>query len=190
MGLAADSREGQPSRASRSPVRPRQPPASRGEHVDAGVFGNVISANMSPLRYTMLYLAVGFLAGFAHLAIDGEPAIGASGAINGMVGIAVAAYPRDRVSSFWWVLIGFGTTRMRLGVLVLIWLFFDLVGALGGAGGVAYWAHIGGLAAGIALGFLALTNNWIQMTTLDHATLLEVLGGPRSIRDGWDGSSE
>lgn len=152
------------------------------------VFGNVISANMSPLRYTALYLAVGFLAGFAHLAIDGEPAIGASGAINGIIGIAIAAYPRDRVSSFWWVLIRFGTTRIRLGVLVLIWRFFDLQGALTGAGGVAYWAHIGGLVAGVALGFLALTNDWLHMTTLDRATLLEVLGGPKSTRNGWDGS--
>ncbi|MCP3994637.1 MAG: rhomboid family intramembrane serine protease [bacterium] len=146
------------------------------------VFGNAICSNMSNWRYASIYLLLGMLAGLAHMAMDGTPAIGASGAINGVVGMALAAYPKDRVDVFWWVLIRFGTSSFPVWGLAATWLLFDLWGASTGGDEVAYWAHIGGLVAGVVVGLIALQSGWIQLTEFDKPSLLDGLrrSKPRS----------
>src|ERR1044072_7029750 len=52
------------------------------------VFGNAVCAMVSNLVYPLLFVIFGVVAAAAHLAFDGSPAIGASGAINGIVGMA------------------------------------------------------------------------------------------------------
>jgi len=148
------------------------------------VFGNVISANMNQIRYVVLYLVIGMVAGLVHIAIAGTPAVGASGAINGIIGMTVAAYPRDRVNTFWWFFIRWGTFSIRLWILVVLWLLFDISGIVSGDTDVAHWAHICGLVTGLGLGMLSLLNGWIHMTRFDRSTLLEMLGGPSVERKG------
>ena len=139
------------------------------------IFGNALCSNMENRRYAILYVLLGVVSGLIHIIVDGDPAIGASGAINGIVGMAVTAYPRDKVDTFWWVLIRFGTTSLPMWLLVSTWLFFDLWGAGEGGGDVAHWAHIGGLFAGIAIGLIGLQSGWIQLTQFDKPTLLDML---------------
>ena len=91
------------------------------------------------------------------------------------IGMVVVAYPKDKVDTFWWVLIRFGTVSLPVWLLVTTWLFFDLWGAGSGGSDVAHWAHIGGLVAGIAVGLIALQSGWIQITEFDKPTLLDVL---------------
>lgn len=69
------------------------------------VFGNAIAAKLGNVFYPFVYVALGVAAGLAHLFLDGYPAIGASGAINGVVGMFLVFYPRNDCSClfiFWW----------------------------------------------------------------------------------------
>jgi membrane associated rhomboid family serine protease len=139
------------------------------------VFGNAICSNMSNWRYAALYWLLGMVAGLAHMLMAGGPAIGASGAINGVVGMALAAYPKDKVDVFWWALGRLGSISVPVWALAVTWLVFDVLGASFGASDVAYWAHIGGLLAGVAVGLIGLQSGWIQLTQFDKPTLLDAM---------------
>lgn len=139
------------------------------------VFGNTVCGNISNWVYPFLYFGFGLAAAAVHNLFDGGLAIGASGAINGVVGMAFAMYPLDGVGVFYWFFFRFGTFRIPLWVLVIVWTIFDLWGAVSGSGGVAYWAHLGGLAAGILTGLFALKFHWLTLNRLDHESLLELL---------------
>lgn len=141
------------------------------------VFGNAICANTSNRAYPVLYLGFGLAAAVTHLVLDGDPAVGASGAINGVVGMAVAMYPLNRVSLFWFFLFRFGTFQMPLWGLALMWCLFDMWGALRGGGNVAYWAHLGGFFAGLGAGCLCLRRGWVELTRYDNQSLEEMLSG-------------
>ncbi len=141
------------------------------------VFGNAVCASTSNLWYPVYYAGFALAAAVAHIVCDGELAVGASGAINGVVGMAVAMYPLNRVSVWWFAFLRFGTFQVPLWGLALFWLFFDLLGAAGGGGDVAYWAHIGGFFAGLGTGWLALRKGWVELTEYDHRSLEEILAG-------------
>lgn len=139
------------------------------------VFGNAVCAITSNLLYPILYLLFGVLAAAAHEAFSAEPAIGASGAINGVVGMALAMYPVNAVSIVWFVGFRGGTFEMPLWGLALIWCAIDAYGAWSGAGGVAYWAHLGGFAAGLMAGIVSLKMKWVTLTEYDNATLADLI---------------
>jgi membrane associated rhomboid family serine protease len=128
--------------------------------------------------YSVLYVGFGVLAGAAHVAFSDVPAIGASGAINGVVGMAFAMYPVNRVSVLWFVFVRGGLVELPLWVLAVVWCAFDAYGALSGAGGVAYWAHLGGFAAGTAAGIVALRRGWLTLTDYDNRTLADLWPKP------------
>jgi membrane associated rhomboid family serine protease len=123
------------------------------------IFGDNVEDRMGPLRYLLFYLITGVLAGLAQVAFTPAspiPGIGASGAIAGVLGAYLVLYPRARVITL--VPLFFLPWFIELpAVLYLgIWFatqFLSGVAALEGpaAGGVAYWAHIGGFAAGLLL---------------------------------------
>lgn len=146
-----------------------------GNMIVLGVFGNAICSNTSNGFYGLVYLACLLASAAVHLLMDGGPAIGASGAINGIVGVALAVYPFNRVNIFWWIFFRYGTFQMQAWVLILFWLFFDLWGVITGMGGIAYWAHLGGLAFGVCFGLAALHLRWVETTEWDHPTLLDVI---------------
>jgi membrane associated rhomboid family serine protease len=50
-------------------------------------FGNAVCAKVGNLVFVLLFVALGVWAGAVHLLVDGRPAIGASGAMNGVVGM-------------------------------------------------------------------------------------------------------
>jgi len=138
-----------------------------------------VCTNTNNHVYLILFLACTLLAAAVHVLADGSPAIGASGAINGIVGLVLVMYPLNRVSVLWWVVLTGGTTEVRAWVLVLFWFVFDLWGALAGGGSIAYWAHLGGLAGGIATGMVALKMGWIELTEYDNRSLLQILAGEK-----------
>ena len=139
------------------------------------VFGNAICSNMNNFLYAGVYLLLGILAAVTHLLFDGNPAIGASGAVNGIIGLALTVYPRDEVSVFYLFIVKGGTFVVRIWLITLIWLGFDIWGASTGGGSVAYFAHIGGFAAGVVTGLVLLHFDKIDLTELDGRTLLEIL---------------
>jgi membrane associated rhomboid family serine protease len=126
------------------------------------IFGDNIEDRLGHFRYLLFYLLCGFLATFAHAVFSPTsqiPAIGASGAIAGVLGAYLILYPHARVMTI--LPIFFFITIRELPAILLLGFWFVLqlfsgVGSLGvraaqDVGGVAYFAHIGGFVAGMAL---------------------------------------
>jgi len=122
------------------------------------VFGNNIEDSMGHVRYLVFYLLTGGLASAAHIALDpgsAIPTVGASGAISGIMGAYMVLYPKVRVQTLLIIIIYIRVIPLPAWVLLAYWFFLQVVGgsaARGGSGGgVAFWAHVGGFAAGVAL---------------------------------------
>ena len=125
------------------------------------IFGGNVEDAMGRVRFAVFYLLCGLAAAAAQIAADASspiPMVGASGAIGGVMGAYIVLYPRVHVHML--LFLGFyGTTFavpavFMLGYWILLQLLggFTSIGATGG--GVAFWAHVGGFAAGAVLVFL------------------------------------
>ncbi|HEX2189130.1 MAG TPA: rhomboid family intramembrane serine protease [Longimicrobiaceae bacterium] len=122
------------------------------------VFGNNIEDSMGHLRFIVFYLVCGVAAGLAHVylsAASAIPAVGASGAISGVMGAYIVLYPRVRVRT--WVP-PFFLLDLNAFFLLAYWFFIQLATGVftwgpeaGQQGGVAVWAHVGGFVAGVVL---------------------------------------
>ncbi len=116
------------------------------------IFGNNVEDAMGHGRFLLFYVLCGIAAAAAQAVADpgsAVPMVGASGAIGGVMGAYIVLYPRVNVHILFFV-----TTIAVPAVLMLgYWLLLQLLGGFGsgGAGGVAFWAHVGGFAAGALL---------------------------------------
>ena len=138
------------------------------------VFGNAVCSKLGNLMYPGAYLLLGMLSGITHLIFNGNPAIGASGAINGIVGMYLVFYPLNNISCLWIIFVYYGTTFTLSSVwMILFWLAFDIFGAIDGGGRVAYYAHLGGFAAGVVLAITLLKLGVVKMSD-DERSLLEI----------------
>lgn len=122
------------------------------------VFGDNVEDRLGRFRYLVFYLAAGVAANLTHgLAAPGAdvPVIGASGAIAGVLGAYFLAFPRARITSLVFLGIFITIARVPAVVFLVIWFILQLfmgLTTIGAAGQtVAWWAHIGGFAAGAAL---------------------------------------
>jgi hypothetical protein len=133
-----------------------------GNMVFLWVFGDNIEDKFGRVKYILLYLAWGAAAALLHSVFavstgeSGIPAVGASGAISGILGAYMVMFPRARIYT---VLMAFFIYTIRIPVLVYIPIWFAMqvifaaIGQLGfGGSNVAYLAHIGGFVAGVAAG--------------------------------------
>ena len=121
------------------------------------IFGDNVEDALGSGRYLIFYLLCGIIASITHilsLTNPNEyfiPTIGASGAISGVLGAYFLLYPRARVITlvfYGWAFLTAIPAIFFLGFWFLLqWLYavYDV------GGGVAYWAHIGGFIAGLAL---------------------------------------
>jgi membrane associated rhomboid family serine protease len=127
-----------------------------------GIFGDNVEDALGHSWYTLFYLAAGIAAGVAQVATapaSTTPAIGASGAIAGVLGVYLVLYPtapvRVLVPTFFFMRIARLPAILVLGMWFVIQLFN---GALSfgvrtmATGGVAWFAHIGGFVAGLIIG--------------------------------------
>lgn len=119
------------------------------------IFGNNIEDVMGHVKFTVFYLLCGILAALSHALTDPSsqiPMVGASGAISAVLGAYLLLFPRAHVLV---LLPAIGMTRVAAGIVLGMWFVTQLisggmsVGAAGG--GVAFFAHIGGFIAGMAL---------------------------------------
>jgi membrane associated rhomboid family serine protease len=122
------------------------------------IFGDNIEKVMGAGRFLVFYLVCGLAASFAHIAFGGGstvPAVGASGAISGVLGAYLVLFPRNQVR----VLTRGGIMSVPAIVVLGFWILIQMVSGLGSltatsetaGGGVAYMAHIGGFVAGLVL---------------------------------------
>ena len=122
------------------------------------IFGNNIEDIMGKFRFLLFYLLCG-LGGAILQGIlkptSGIPMIGASGAISGVMGAYLIKFPRVRVSVLFFFFMFIQIIKVPASVVLGFWIFFQIIMGLGSigakGGGVAFFAHIGGFAAGILL---------------------------------------
>lgn len=146
------------------------------------VFGNAVCAKFGNIKFLLLYFSGAVAAAVMHLLFDGAPALGASGAINAVMGFFVVLYPTNRVYCFYWFIFLYGKFSVGAGWLIFFWFALDLWGAYDGdeESRIAVWAHIGGFIFGVVAAFMSLALNWVQPTRSDHRTLLDIMRGRKS----------
>lgn len=138
------------------------------------VFGNAINYKFGHAQYLGLYLLAGWLGSMLHYACTGSPVIGASGAINGVVGAFLVLFPKNNVTVAWiW---GIWGSRFSVSSywIIIYWLAWDIGSLLlSSSSQVAYWAHVGGFLAGFVVAFACVKTKLIKPTE-DEQTLLQV----------------
>jgi membrane associated rhomboid family serine protease len=126
------------------------------------IFGDNVEDRMGHVVYLVFYLLSGVAATLAHAFLSPHstmPAIGASGAISGVLGAYLIMFPKARVVTV--IPLGFFLRLAELPALVVLGMWFVLQLFSGAVslrapsaqeGGVAWWAHIGGFVFGMIVG--------------------------------------
>jgi membrane associated rhomboid family serine protease len=119
------------------------------------IFGDNVEDFFGHVGYFFFYLLCGIAAGLTHILFNlhsNLPALGASGAISGVMGAYILLYPRARVLTLVFIFLVPLPAFIFLGYWIVL-QFLAGIGSFGPAatGGVAWWAHIGGFLAGMAL---------------------------------------
>ncbi|MFO8011467.1 MAG: rhomboid family intramembrane serine protease [Dehalococcoidia bacterium] len=123
------------------------------------VFGDNVEDKFGHFRYLLFYLAAGVAASLIQVATDTSsqiPTIGASGAIAGVLGAYLLLFPYSRIGT---AVVFFFITYVKIPAIYLLgfWILLQFISGIGTlgpssqAGGVAYWAHIGGFVFGFAV---------------------------------------
>ncbi len=122
------------------------------------IFGDNIEDILGHGNFVVFYLATGLAGGLAHVVLNpasGVPAIGASGAISGVMGAYLVKFPASRVTTLVFFLF---TMEVPALLMIGLWFFTQLLSGVGSlaavnsnAGGTAWFAHIGGFLAGCVL---------------------------------------
>ena len=124
------------------------------------VFGARIESAFGHVKYLLFYMFCGFVGAVVYTIIAMQagypdffiPAVGASGAISGVLGAYIVLYPSSEIIA----LLGYFIIPARAFWFIGLWFLIQLLYVLAGINnGVAYWAHIGGFAAGIFVALLA-----------------------------------
>ena len=125
------------------------------------IFGDNIEDYLGHFRYLLFYLLAGFAASALHIFFNANssvPSVGASGAIAGVMGAYFLLYPSARVLTLipffflyftWlpaWLVLGYWFVVQFLSGAATSITYSHQTG-----GGVAFWAHVGGFVAGLAL---------------------------------------
>lgn len=128
------------------------------------IFGDNVEDTLGHFGYLGFYLICGLVATFAQIIFDPLspiPNLGASGAIAGVLGAYLLLFPRARVDALVFRFVTTVPAFIVLGFWFVIQLFYGVasIGQTSTGGGVAYWAHAGGFAAGaILIGIYAVFN--------------------------------
>jgi membrane associated rhomboid family serine protease len=131
------------------------------------IFGDNVEDTLGHARFAALYLVAGVAAALTQVATNPRssvPMIGASGAVSGVLGAYILLFPFAGVHML--VIFGFFARVVRWPALIVLgfWIVIQFLSGIltfsstawggGEAGGTAWFAHIGGFLAGMALLFL------------------------------------
>jgi rhomboid family protein len=123
------------------------------------VFGDNLEGRFGHYKYLLIYLVWGIIASFVQsiyavsTGSGNVPAIGASGAISGVLAAYLIFFPRAKIQT---IIFAFFITTVRIPALAFIpfWFIMQLIFALiGQSGGVAYLAHVGGFLSGVGTAY-------------------------------------
>lgn len=123
------------------------------------IFGDNVEDTFGHIGYLIFYLFCGIGSGLVHVLFNlhsSLPAIGASGAISGVMGAYAVLFPQARVLMLFFIFLIPVPAVLVLGYWFAL-QFLAGIGQLGAAatGGVAFWAHIGGFVIGLGIALVA-----------------------------------
>lgn len=118
------------------------------------LFGAVLERQWGPVKFLIFYLVCGLAAGLAHLLlVPMGAALGASGAVMGLLAAFAFTYPNVQ---FFIIPIPF---PIKAKWLAIGYAAIDLFGGITGGGGIAHFAHLGGMVMGVILMLMWRKNN-------------------------------
>jgi len=143
------------------------------------VFGPNVEDRFGRIGYTAFYLVGAVVAGLIHALFDGNPVIGASGAIAGVTGAFLILFPRTRVHML--TIIGPFSIAATwfIGFAIARDIFFQSTGG----GSVAYAAHIGGYVWGAGLSLVLLWTHLLDREIYDLFSIMRQASRRRQIRE-------
>lgn len=125
------------------------------------IYGRNVEDLMGSGRFLLFYIVCGLAGGVLHILFNPYsrvPAVGASGAIAGVMGAYLIKFPHARIVTLVPIFIFVTTLEIPAAFLLLYWFAFQFYGGAGiaghaqvSSGGVAWFAHIGGFLAGMLL---------------------------------------
>jgi membrane associated rhomboid family serine protease len=124
------------------------------------IFGDNIEDRLGHIRYLFFYILSGLGAAFTQILINPSsqiPMVGASGAIAGVLGAYIFLFPKARVLTLIPIFFFFQLIELPAFIFLGIWFIMQFLsgtlylGIGADAGGIAWWAHIGGFVCGITL---------------------------------------
>jgi len=127
------------------------------------IFGSTLEYALGALPFGLLYVACGVLSMTIQAAsspLSNVPVIGASGAIEGVMGACLVLMPLARIVT--WIPLVF-LVRIPAFVFLVIWFglqYVSMRAASAQGSGVAWWAHIGGFACGLLIGLVVRQRGW------------------------------
>jgi len=119
------------------------------------IFGDNVEDKMGHTRFLIFYLLCGIIASAFHILtqpLSNIPTVGASGAISGVLGAYLIMFPRARVLTLIPIFLFIQIAELSAFTLIFLWFILQFLSGMldtSSAGGVAWWAHIGGFLAGI-----------------------------------------
>lgn len=132
------------------------------------IFGGNVEDRLGPVKYLLFYLLAGVAAATAQVIVDPGatiPMLGASGAISGVLGAYLILFPTAWVLALVpWIV---PVLPVPAVIFLVLWFAFQMWSGLGALaagldGGVAWWAHAGGFAAGAAMIWWGKGAGWVR----------------------------
>jgi membrane associated rhomboid family serine protease len=124
------------------------------------IFGRSLEGYLGPVRFLLFYLASGVAAALVHFYFNLDsalPVVGASGAIAGVIGAYTATFPCAKVTLLFPIIVIPLIFNVPALSFALVWFALQVMQGASDlmtpsiGGGIAWWAHIGGFLAGLAL---------------------------------------
>jgi membrane associated rhomboid family serine protease len=134
------------------------------------IFGKNVEDRLGPFQFLIFYILSGLAAASLQVAVEpgsSVPMLGASGAISGVLGAYLLLFPTAWIITLvpWVVPI----LPVPAFVFLVLWFVIQAFNGFGmllqngsGGGGVAWWAHAGGFAAGMGLLLMAKDAGWVR----------------------------
>jgi membrane associated rhomboid family serine protease len=131
------------------------------------IFGDNVEDYFGHLQYLFFYLICGIGSGVLHVLFNLHswlPALGASGAISGVMGAYLILYPNSRILTLVFIFL----VPIPAFFILVYWFFLQFIAGvttLGAVtqGGVAWWAHIGGFLIGMGITWIAKSRAKVQL---------------------------
>jgi membrane associated rhomboid family serine protease len=122
------------------------------------IFGDNVEDRLGHGRYLFFYLTCGVISAVLHVFLFADsriPCVGASGAISGVLAAYLIFFPKARVTTLFFIFFFIRVIKLPAAVLLGVWILLQIASGFtelaGRAGGVAWFAHIGGFIGGLAL---------------------------------------